>query len=169
MEGDSHARKRSGSPGLLARRRQFARDRIESGSRLTPEERQAILEKLALLGRNERDAEEDLDEIEYAIAHYWHLMAAVVDDDRTRLEKAQQLAAELGQALAELPHHYLAEQSETDANWPLLALSPESLRALEERDALVCPEPCQPPLRRAARRPLRAPGRLACRDSAVCG
>ena len=94
---------------LRAKRREHARQRIQAGAELTPDERLQITNLLARLGRDARDIADDLAAIEYSVVHYWHVLAMISDDAPSCLNTIARLAAELSQKMAEIPHHYLDE------------------------------------------------------------
>jgi hypothetical protein len=121
----------TGAVGPLARRREHALARIGAGGELSAEERRRISDLLARLGRDPAATDDDLAEIEYAIQHYWHLMALTIEDVAARLDQAARLAAALAQVLAGLPHHILDMIAESDPEWGLVwvgVLPPELRR-----------------------------------------
>jgi hypothetical protein len=102
-----------------AKRREHARQRIQTGAELTPDERLQITDLLAQLGRDARDIVDVLATIEYRVVHFWHVLATISDDASPRLNTIARLAAELSQEMAALPHHYLDEAAEADPEWCL--------------------------------------------------
>jgi hypothetical protein len=64
---------------LRTRRREHARQRVQAGAELTPDERQEITRLLAKLGYDAQDVAQDLAEIEYSVAHYWHVWHLMPD------------------------------------------------------------------------------------------
>jgi hypothetical protein len=81
------ARRPSANRLRTRKRREHARQRIQAGAELTPDERLQITKLLSQLGRDALGVTDDLAAIEYSVAHYWyvwHLMPDTGDDNRRK-------------------------------------------------------------------------------------
>lgn len=113
-------------------RQAHAQQRIQDGATLTPAEREALVALLPA-GVPTAGLPEAVAEVDYNSAFYWHSILLVPrSNPAPALRGLASDAAKLAQKLAATPRSNLVSAADASAEWCLLAIPPELLRALED-------------------------------------